>query len=139
MASFGETESTIGLTRLRGHMCPRAMVHACLCMDRDDFALHAATRAGSADAAEREAFLKYTVRPAVAQDRIIPGKGRRSPHSPQARILGRHRCGRDGSAPAAEARSTVCVSGLSERVRTCDGRAWGFWRPEARDMCSKTF
>jgi hypothetical protein len=33
---------------------------------------HAATRAGGADLAGRKALLKYILRPAVAQDRIIP-------------------------------------------------------------------
>jgi Transposase zinc-binding domain/Putative transposase len=45
-----------------------------LCIGRDGFTLHAATRAGGADAAGREALLKYILRPAVAQERIIPGK-----------------------------------------------------------------
>jgi hypothetical protein len=45
-----------------------------LCVGRDGFTLHAATRAGGADLAGREALLKYILRPAVAQERIIPGK-----------------------------------------------------------------
>jgi Putative transposase/Transposase zinc-binding domain len=45
-----------------------------LCIGRDGFTLHAATRAGGADAAGREALLKYILRPAVAQERIIPGR-----------------------------------------------------------------
>jgi Putative transposase/Transposase zinc-binding domain len=45
-----------------------------LCVGRDGFTLHAATRAGGADLAGREALLKYILRPAVAQERIMPGK-----------------------------------------------------------------
>jgi hypothetical protein len=45
-----------------------------LCVGRDGFTLHAATRAGGADLAGREALLKYILRPAVAQERIVPGK-----------------------------------------------------------------
>jgi hypothetical protein len=41
---------------------------------RDGFTLHAATRAGGADAAGIEALLKYILRPVVAQERIVPGK-----------------------------------------------------------------
>jgi hypothetical protein len=45
-----------------------------LCVGRDGFTLHAATRAGGADLAGREALLKYILRPAVAQERIVAGK-----------------------------------------------------------------
>jgi Putative transposase len=45
-----------------------------LCVGRDGSTLHAATRAGGADLAGREALLTYILRPAVAQERIIPGK-----------------------------------------------------------------
>jgi hypothetical protein len=54
-----------------------------LCVGRDGFppsgitkrvTLHAATRAGGADLAGREALLKYILRPAVCQERILPGK-----------------------------------------------------------------
>jgi hypothetical protein len=54
-----------------------------LCVGRDGFTLHAATSAGGADLAGREALLKYDpgksptgdiVRPAVAQERIVAGK-----------------------------------------------------------------
>jgi hypothetical protein len=41
---------------------------------RDGFTLHAATRAGGADPAGREALLKYILRSAGAQERIIPGR-----------------------------------------------------------------
>jgi hypothetical protein len=45
-----------------------------LCVGRDGFTLHAATRAGGADLAGREALLKYILRPAVCQERFLPGK-----------------------------------------------------------------
>jgi hypothetical protein len=54
-----------------------------LCVGRDGFTLHAATRAGGADLEGREALLKYDpgksptgdiLRPAVAQERILRGK-----------------------------------------------------------------
>jgi hypothetical protein len=45
-----------------------------LCVGRAGFTLHAGTRAGGADAAGREALLKYILRPAVAQERIVPGR-----------------------------------------------------------------
>jgi hypothetical protein len=44
-----------------------------LCCAQDGFTLHAATRAGGADRAGREALLKYILRPAVAQERITYG------------------------------------------------------------------
>jgi hypothetical protein len=44
------------------------------CIGRDGFTLQAATRAGGADTAGREAFLEYILRPTVAQERIIPAK-----------------------------------------------------------------
>jgi Transposase zinc-binding domain/Putative transposase len=44
-----------------------------LCCAQDGFTLHAATRAGGADRAGREALLKCILRPAVAQDRITHG------------------------------------------------------------------
>jgi Putative transposase len=45
-----------------------------LCVGRDGFTLHAATRAGGADSAGREALLKYILRPPIAQERIVPAK-----------------------------------------------------------------
>jgi hypothetical protein len=41
-----------------------------LCASLDGFTLHAATRAGGADAEGREALLRYVLRPPVAQERI---------------------------------------------------------------------
>jgi hypothetical protein len=45
-----------------------------LCVGRDGFTLHAATRAGGADSAGREALLKYILRPPLAQERLLPAK-----------------------------------------------------------------
>jgi Putative transposase len=43
-----------------------------LCVGRNGFTLHAASRAGGADSAGREALLKYILRPPVAQERLLP-------------------------------------------------------------------
>ena len=44
-----------------------------LCVALDGFSLHAATRAGALDAHGREALLKYVLRPAIAQERVVRG------------------------------------------------------------------
>ena len=49
-----------------------------LCVGRDGFTLHAATRAGGADSAGREALLKYILRPPLAQVRLYTGPRARS-------------------------------------------------------------
>jgi hypothetical protein len=41
-----------------------------LCASLDGFTLHAATRAGAADLAGREALLRYVLRPPIAQERL---------------------------------------------------------------------
>jgi hypothetical protein len=46
-----------------------------LCASLDGFTLHAATRAGAADTAGREALLRYVLRPPIAEERIEPGHG----------------------------------------------------------------
>jgi hypothetical protein len=43
-------------------------------LGRNGFTLHAATRAGGADSAGREALLKYILRPPLAQERLLPSK-----------------------------------------------------------------
>jgi hypothetical protein len=48
-----------------------------LCVGRDGFTLHAATRAGGADLVGREALLKYILRPAVAQEHRSKKRGGR--------------------------------------------------------------
>lgn len=42
-----------------------------LCVSLDGFTLHAATRAGGADAEGREALLRYVLRPPLAQERVV--------------------------------------------------------------------
>ena len=51
---------------------PMAFEHP-LSVALDGFTLHAATRAGGLDAAGREALLKYVLRPAIAQERVMRG------------------------------------------------------------------
>jgi hypothetical protein len=41
-----------------------------LCVSKDGFTLHAATRAGALDATGREALLRYVLRPPIAQDKL---------------------------------------------------------------------
>ena len=52
-------------------LAPRAMAYdKPLCVSLDGFTLHAATHAGAADVAGREALLRYVLRPPIAQERV---------------------------------------------------------------------
>ena len=44
-----------------------------LCARLEGYDLHAATRAGAADDAGREALLRYVLRPPIAQERVVAG------------------------------------------------------------------
>lgn len=52
---------------------PGVVIDAPLSVREAGFSLHAATRAGPADAQGREALLKYILRPPLATERLLPG------------------------------------------------------------------
>jgi hypothetical protein len=54
---------------------PGVIITAPLSVREHGFSLHAATRAGAADAKGREALLRYVLRPPVATERVVRGHG----------------------------------------------------------------
>jgi hypothetical protein len=64
-----------GFARLKCQSCarPGVVISAPLSVREAGFSLHAATRAGAADEQEREALLKYILRPPLATERLLPG------------------------------------------------------------------